>query len=60
MYLDVEGLLLNNPMIIVKYESFVKKLSQILLPNSDLKVALYTKGSTIHEPTSQYGDLNIL
>ena len=25
-----------------------------------IKVALYTKGSTIYEPTSQYGDLNIL
>ena len=24
------------------------------------KVALYTKSSTIYEPTSQYGDLNIL
>ena len=24
------------------------------------KVALYTKGSTIYETTSQYGDLNIL
>ena len=24
-----------------------------------LKVALYTKGSTFIEPTSQYGDLNI-
>ena len=26
----------------------------------DFKVVLYTKGSTIYEPTSQYGDLNIL
>ena len=25
-----------------------------------LKVALYTEGSTIYKPTSQYGDLNIL
>ena len=25
-----------------------------------LKVALYTKGSTIYEPTSQYDDYNIL
>ena len=24
------------------------------------KVALYTKGFTIYEPTSQYGDLNII
>ena len=24
------------------------------------KMALYTKGSTIYYPTSQYGDLNIL
>ena len=24
------------------------------------KVALYTKGSTIYKPTSQYGDLNTL
>ena len=24
------------------------------------KVALYTKGSKIYEPTSQYGNLNIL
>ena len=27
---------------------------------SCIKVALYTKGSTIYEHTSQYGDLNIL
>ena len=29
-------------------------------PTDVIYVALYTKGSTIYEPTSQYGDLNIL